>query len=603
MVELIPPSRDGNKNLGEELVFEKLKEIKTRPDWIALHSLKQGKVVQGEQAETDFVIFVPGKGIVLVEVKGATNAVFQDTEWTMEGVPAKARHKDPFEQIHKARANIRKQIGLLELDQTKIPFARLVWFPLLDEYKFTAGKNAGIYFAPYEIAFATHLNSMIATIEECLDRTAKANKAKDDHKEIVDPLSKETAKAIAKHLVGEVIAGQSREQKAKMRATAIQQAQLEHELALDLIDLNQNVFFEGPAGAGKSQILRKAVKKFNTQGKTVLFLTYNLLLEEDTKRELKGLANIDVYSINEFLLKLVGKTDNPKDASGAWFESELPKQALAALKDKSKTSYKYDAVVVDEFQDFSKVGPWLAVISQILEDSKKRKPSLLLAGDDRQRISAPMNSQSSLEIAKVFFPHMFHVSLKTNVRQAPGLVEDIYGLLKRPNPFRRNLLSDKNVGSLQVYKIKPGATEEKTKDSELKKLAEVVQELLNDYHPSSIRVLSPYGEQKAALVRAFSLSDTHSQVVRDLKKITKHSSNPDGQIRWRSIMKYKGLDSDVIIITDINYESKAFAEDRLKISLDDLLYMGMTRAKFQVVLLVQDDLYPPSKKTNSEKVD
>jgi superfamily I DNA/RNA helicase len=187
---------------------------------------------------------------------------------------------------------------------------------------------------------------------------------------------------------------------------------------------------------------------------------------------------------------------------------------------------------------------------------------------------------------------MFHVVLRTNVRQAPGLVEAIYKLLNRPNPFRRNLLSDRNVGSVKVYKIKPGVTEEKTKDSELKKLAEVVQELLNDYHPSSIRILSPYGEQKAALVRAFSLGDTHSQVVRDLKKITKHSSNPDGQIRWRSIMKYKGLDSDVIIITDINYESKAFAEDRLKISLDDLLYMGMTRARFQVVLLVQDDLYP-----------
>jgi superfamily I DNA/RNA helicase len=373
---------------------------------------------------------------------------------------------------------------------------------------------------------------------------------------------------------------------------SIQQAQLEHELALDLIDQNQNIFFEGPAGAGKSRILRTAVKKFNTQGKNVLFLTYNLLLEEDTKKELKGLANIDIFSINEFLLKIAGKTDNPKDASSTWFESELPKLALSALKDKSKTTYKYDAIVVDEFQDFSKVSPWLSVISQILEDSKKRNPSLLLAGDDRQRISAPMNSQSSLEIARIFFPHMFHVVLRTNVRQAPGLVESIYALLKRPNPFRRNLLSEKNVGSVKIYKIKAGATEEKTKDSELKKLAEVVQDLLNDYHPSSIRVLSPYGEQKAALVRAFSLGDTHSQVVRDLKKITKHSSNPDGQIRWRSIMKYKGLDSDVIIITDINYESKAFAEDRLKISLDDLLYMGMTRARFQVVLLVQDDLYP-----------
>jgi superfamily I DNA/RNA helicase len=57
-------------------------------------------------------------------------------------------------------------------------------------------------------------------------------------------------------------------------------------------------------------------------------------------------------------------------------------------------------------------------------------------------------------------------------------------------------------------------------------------------------------------------------------------------------MKYKGLDSDVVIITDINNASKKFAEERLLISLEDLLYMGMTRAKFQVVLLVQDDLYP-----------
>jgi len=592
MVELIPPNRDGAKNRAEELLFRTLSEIKSRPDWIAVHSLKQSKVTKGEQAETDFVVFVPGKGIVMIEVKGATDAVFRDRIWTMEGVPAKAKNKDPFEQIERGRANVRKQISLLELDHSTIPIARLVWFPFLDEYSFTAGKDAGMSFATYELAFEAQLKTIIATIEDCLDRTAKADRAKEDHKPKVNPLTPETAKSIAKYLVGEVVAGQSREQKAKMRAAAIEQAELEHELALDLIDQNQNMYFEGPAGAGKSHILRQAVKNFNTQGKSVLFVTYNLLLEEDTKKELKGLANIDIFSINEFLLKIVGKTDNPKDASTAWFESELPKQALAALRDKSKTTYKYDAIVIDEFQDFSKVSPWLTVISQILEDSKKKKPSLLLAGDDRQRISAPMNAQSSLDIAKLFFPHMFHVVLRTNVRQAPGLVEAIYKLLNRPNPFRRNLLSDKNVGSVKVYKIKPGVTEEKTKDSELKKLAEVVQELLNDYHPSSIRVLSPYGEQKAALVRAFSLGDTHSQVVRDLKKITKHSSNPDGQIRWRSIMKYKGLDSDVIIITDINYESKAFAEDRLKISLDDLLYMGMTRARFQVVLLVQDDLYP-----------
>jgi superfamily I DNA/RNA helicase len=272
---------------------------------------------------------------------------------------------------------------------------------------------------------------------------------------------------------------------------------------------------------------------------------------------------------------------------------DLPKQALQILRDESKPRFKYDAIIIDEFQDFANKTLWLKVVVEILESSKKRKPLILIAGDDKQRTSVASRNTSSLEIARMFFPGLFHVILRTNVRQAPNLVSQIYAFLGRPNPFRRNLLSDANVGSLEVIKIKTGETEEKTRDAELRKLAEVVQGLLVDYKPSSIRVLSPFGEQKAALVRAFSLGDTHSKQVRELKRITKHTSNPNGQIRWRSIMKYKGLDSDVVIITDINNASKKFAEERLLISLDDLLYMGMTRARFQVVLLVQDDLYSP----------
>ena len=65
-------------------------------------------------------------------------------------------------------------------------------------------------------------------------------------------------------------------------------------------------------------------------------------------------------------------------------------------------------------------------------------------------------------------------------------------------------------------------------------------------------------------------------------------------------MKFKGLDSDVVIITDINKDSKKFAEERLNITLDDLLYMGMTRARFQVFLLVQDDIYPSHNSTSAK---
>jgi len=591
MVEMIPKIREGEKNFAEEALFDGFKAIKTRPDWVVVHSLKQRKTAQGDQAETDFVVFVPGKGIVLIETKGATSAIFDDGIWAMEGVPKAAKNKDPFQQIDKGKANIRKQILLQELDHNDIPLARLVWFPKLDQHTYTAGKNSGMAFSPYEIALSQNLTTMVATIEDCLDRTIKENKTKSDNAAVVNPLTPETAKALAKHLVGALIAGQSIEQKAKMRSLAIQQAALEHEFMTDLIDQNQNIYFEGPAGAGKSRVLRNAAKKMNKESKQILFLTYNLMLEEDTKKELKGLANIEVFSINDLLLKIAGKSDNPRGASTAWFEVDLPKQALKALRDESKPLYKFDAIIIDEFQDFATKSLWLQIIQQMLEDSKKRKPTLLLAGDDKQRVSET-SKESSLDLARMYFPNMFHVTLRTNVRQAPKLVEEIYSFLNRANPFRRNLLSDNNVGSLEIVRINPGVTKDKTKENQVKKLAEVVMGLLDEYHPSSIRVLSPYGEQKAALVWAFGLGDTHSKIVRELKKITKHTSNPDGKIRWRSIMKYKGLDSDVVIITDISNESKKFAEERLKITLDDLLYMGMTRARFQVILLVQDGLYP-----------
>jgi superfamily I DNA/RNA helicase len=69
----------------------------------------------------------------------------------------------------------------------------------------------------------------------------------------------------------------------------------------------------------------------------------------------------------------------------------------------------------------------------------------------------------------------------------------------------------------------------------------------------------------------------------------KHKST-EGKIRWRSIPKYKGLESDVVVITDVSQSTKDWLAANGK-SLDNQLYVGMTRAKFQVILLVCDELF------------
>lgn len=58
-----------------------------------------------------------------------------------------------------------------------------------------------------------------------------------------------------------------------------------------------------------------------------------------------------------------------------------------------------------------------------------------------------------------------------------------------------------------------------------------------------------------------------------------------GRIRWRSVFKFKGLDADAVVLTDLNDDAKAFAASQ-GLDWNDLLYVGLTRAKYRCAVLV-----------------
>ena len=83
-----------------------------------------------------------------------------------------------------------------------------------------------------------------------------------------------------------------------------------------------------------------------------------------------------------------------------------------------------------------------------------------------------------------------------------------------------------------------------------------------------------------------------------LRSQLRHESTK-GKIRWRSIPQFKGLEEDVVVITDVNKQAQEFASMKLNKSLNDLLYVGLTRARFQTVLMISDDLYPKAKSSQN----
>ncbi|RZT66420.1 UvrD-like helicase family protein [Microcella alkaliphila] len=55
-------------------------------------------------------------------------------------------------------------------------------------------------------------------------------------------------------------------------------------------------------------------------------------------------------------------------------------------------------------------------------------------------------------------------------------------------------------------------------------------------------------------------------------------------VAWRSIFKSKDLDAPAVIVTDVTAEAAAWADEH-NLNWNDLLYVGMTRARYACTVL------------------
>lgn len=67
---MIPPRPGADAPDSERLVFHRLAQVLDREDWIVFHSVGLSSVYTGHFGELDFVVLVPNRGIVCLEVKG-----------------------------------------------------------------------------------------------------------------------------------------------------------------------------------------------------------------------------------------------------------------------------------------------------------------------------------------------------------------------------------------------------------------------------------------------------------------------------------------------------------------------------------------------------
>ena len=135
-------------------------------------------------------------------------------------------------------------------------------------------------------------------------------------------------------------------------------------------------------------------------------------------------------------------------------------------------------------------------------------------------------------------------------------------------------LSEIDGGGLTVLTGKPHNRE--------KMFREVLRKLLEEHEAKYIRILSPFGG-RSSLAGRIVHGESSSNEAKWLKENLKSPEVPNG-ICWRSIMKYKGLESEVVVITDLGKEAEEFFE-KIRQPYKDAIYVGISRARTRCVLI------------------
>jgi len=176
----------------------------------------------------------------------------------------------------------------------------------------------------------------------------------------------------------------------------IQTLDIEQELFAKRVPIG-HYLISGVPGSGKTVVLiaRAIYLLRENPNWKIAIVTYNKSLTKKINNRLKmlneslyltdiNLLDIEVTTFHSFALK-VAKICVPQYASQIFWDDELPEKALAVAQP------KYDAILVDEYQDFK--NSWLKVCIKSLKRYRDAKGveqvNLFMAGDRLQSIYNP----------------------------------------------------------------------------------------------------------------------------------------------------------------------------------------------------------------------
>jgi DNA polymerase III delta prime subunit len=554
----------GTKSYGEIEIFNRLKNDPSTSDWIVLHSMDVAEHRTQVSGEIDFVIIVPNKGVLCVEVKAASAIKRENGIWYYGKDPT-GDIRGPFKQASEAMHSIRKKVISRAPSLSKIVFWSSVIFPfisfdekspewhdwqLIDKTKFTG----------HSISY-----NLLAVLENVRNHLSSNIGARWFDARSIEPTT-DQCKLIANILRPDFEFFESPTSRLSRRTEELKKYTEEQFEALNTMNLNPRVIFQGPAGTGKTLLATEAARRSATSGKKTLFLCFNRLLGNWLKSETVNTPNLFVGTLHSHMRAIVG-SEIPEAPSADFWEKDLPLIATEKLIDNGAIA-QFDQLILDEAQDLL-TPSYLDFLDLSLAGGLASGNWIFFGDFEKQAIYENSETVNGQLVNR--FKDIPRYSLRTNCRNSPRIAELVH-LLGGLNPHYSKIRRPDNQIEPRIITFTDSA-------SQSEQIFKLLSQLVNDekYSLQEIVILSSRADHDAAINN---LPDALKIKLSPLR--LGYRTN---KILYGTIHSFKGMESSIVVLTDIDNVTSADAQS--------LFYVGITRALDKLYILI-------SKKVNQE---
>lgn len=298
---------------------------------------------------------------------------------------------------------------------------------------------------------------------------------------------------------------------------------------------NRRLVVSGGAGTGKTVLAVEAARDRASRGEDVLLLCFNAALCDHLRATVAAFADevegrVLVTTFHRLCFSAfhaLGEEPKPPPASDAEASSRFwnrtaPDRLLDALA--ADLVPRWDAVVVDEGQDFA--AEWWPLVEECLRDRESGR--LLMFHDRAQAIFDRVPGQP--ESAALFF---LTCNLR-NTRRIAEVVQRLGGVEMSPHPG--------------CPEGEPPTTHVQDKAARVRsRLAQLVVRMTTEdgLRPEQITILTPHSRGNSTLAGLAELAGL---------RLADDPTDRGGALLHTTIGKFKGLESDVVVLLDIDPE-------------------------------------------------